>query len=95
MWLLLSSVSGSTRNTSDLPRQSGVFLVEPDILDIKTLTWFSVCFLRPDEDVQNCLKIMIQMLKSGRRNLVDIAQRFLESLKKSKSLDWKVLSANF
>ena len=74
---------------------AGVFLVEPGILDIKTLTWFSVCFLRPDEDVQNCLKIMIQMLKSGRRKLVDIAQRFLESLKKSKSLDWKVLLANF
>ena len=43
---LISSLSGETRNSVGMARlpvsQSDMFLVEPDNLDTKTLTWFSI-----------------------------------------------------
>ena len=42
------------------------------------------------EDVKLVLTMVNALVKSGRKELVDKAERTLEALKKAKVLDWKV-----
>ena len=45
---------------------------------------------RSAEDMKLVLAMVISMLNSGKKDLVNEARRTIEAMKKSKSLDWKV-----
>ena len=45
---------------------------------------------RSAEDMKLVLTMVISLLNSGKKDLVNEARRTIEAMKKSKSLDWKV-----
>ena len=45
---------------------------------------------RSAEDMKLVLTMVISLLNSGKKDLVNEARRTIEATKKSKSLDWKV-----
>ena len=45
---------------------------------------------RSTEDMKLVLTMVISLLNSGKKDLVNEARRTIEAMKKSKSLDWKV-----
>ena len=48
------------------------------------------CYFRGLDDVKLALQIVGALLRSGRVKLIEISHKLLESMKKGKTLDWKV-----